>query len=444
MKANLLVLLLLSAALFSATKDEAQAAFDAGNYANAQTIITDVVNAQPEDGADAGVYRLAAEIEFKMDELTQASGYLKKAIEIDGKNEEYRVFWDKLYEINSLMVDGKRSVDSYFYDEAVASYDSVITKYPDFALSYYWKGMVFKQQEDYSTAIENFQLASDANPHVEKYQLAILSIVKELVNIGNDHFRRRDYDEAIASYREALKYKPDFIEASFRLGYALYKTDDLAGSEQVLETGLKTTPDHYTSWKLLGDVKQKLSKTKSDSAEINALLEAAIESYSNAVMANPNYDKAYYAKAMVLNSNGRKDESVQELKLATQVNPEYAKAWELLGTLYNEMEKYDDAIDCFSNAVKSSDKKYKKFVHYYRMSEIYNLQKNYSMAKESAETAIDLKDNYAPAWFELGLAEKCLGNEAAAKFAFENSGKDKQWRKPSEFQLEHIDKPCED
>ena len=41
--------------------------------------------------------------------------------------------------------------------------------------------------------------------------------------------------------------------------------------------------------------------------------------------------------------------------------------------------------------------------------------KQYENAKRSAKESLNIKRNYAPAYFELGMAEKLLGNKIAAK-----------------------------
>ena len=53
---------------------------------------------------------------------------------------------------------------------------------------------------------------------------------------------------------------------------------------------------------------------------------------------------------------------------------------------------------------------------------------NFSDAKIAAKACIDIKRKYAAAWYELGIAEKNLGNKAAAKIAFKEASKDRKWK----------------
>ena len=55
---------------------------------------------------------------------------------------------------------------------------------------------------------------------------------------------------------------------------------------------------------------------------------------------------------------------------------------------------------------------------------ITNIQTKYKEAKIAAKESLRIKQNYAPAFFELGLAEMNLCNIVAAKDAFEKARED--------------------
>ena len=60
--------------------------------------------------------------------------------------------------------------------------------------------------------------------------------------------------------------------------------------------------------------------------------------------------------------------------------------------------------------------------------------------ESDAKKSLEIKRNYAPAYFELGIAEKSLGNKIAAKDAFEKAKKDRNWRKSAQFELDMLSK----
>jgi tetratricopeptide (TPR) repeat protein len=68
------------------------------------------------------------------------------------------------------------------------------------------------------------------------------------------------------------------------------------------------------------------------------------------------------------------------------------------------------------------------------------MKNQYENAKKSAKECLNIKRNYAPAYFELGISEKALGNKVAAADAFEKAKKDKNWRKSAQFELDKLSK----
>ena len=49
---------------------------------------------------------------------------------------------------------------------------------------------------------------------------------KDHFNRGNDYYEQGDYEKALASYKEAIRIKPDFAEAHYELGRIFDKTED--------------------------------------------------------------------------------------------------------------------------------------------------------------------------------------------------------------------------
>ena len=71
---------------------------------------------------------------------------------------------------------------------------------------------------------------------------------------------------------------------------------------------------------------------------------------------------------------------------------------------------------------------------------MYNLQKQHEDAKKAAKDCLNIKRSYAPAYYELGVSEKALGNKVAATDAFEKAKKDKNWRKSAQYELDMLKK----
>ena len=104
----------------------------------------------------------------------------------------------------------------------------------------------------------------------------------------------------------------------------------------------------------------------------------------------------------------------------------------------NTQERWDDAFNSLSTATALDSKKNKAW---FLLAQSQNAKGLCDDAKESSRVALDLKSDYAPALFELGLAEVCLGNKTAALAAFENARKNRSWRKNAEYEIDKIKNP---
>ncbi|MGH7341838.1 MAG: tetratricopeptide repeat protein, partial [Candidatus Rokuibacteriota bacterium] len=66
---------------------------------------------------------------------------------------------------------------------------------------------------------------------------------REALELGRAAMARGDMTTAAASFREALRLRPDLVEARERLGLALYELGDLDGSVEELRALLRQHPD---------------------------------------------------------------------------------------------------------------------------------------------------------------------------------------------------------
>ena len=64
-----------------------------------------------------------------------------------------------------------------------------------------------------------------------------------------------------------------------------------------------------------------------------------------------------------------------------------------------------------------------------RLAGVYNEKTLYTKSRENAKASLKYKKNYAPALFELGIAELNMCNKLAAKEAFNIAKRDRNYRK---------------
>ena len=121
------------------------------------------------------------------------------------------------------------------------------------------------------------QALSESKLLLEKFPNSVI-----LYNIyGASNAALMQFDTAIESYNQALKIKPDYVEAYYNMAVA--------------------------------------QNDKGDS-------DAAIESYKEVLKIKPDYAEAYNNMGVAQNDKGDSDEAIESCKQALKIRPEYADA----------------------------------------------------------------------------------------------------------------------
>lgn len=132
----------------------------------------------------------------------------------------------------------------------------------------------------------------------------------------------------------------------------------------------------------------------------------SILSFKKAISLNKKYDSAYLELARVYASAGKADSAVISLNQATKLIPGFTGAYVLMGDLYRDYIKNPDlAIANYLNALKidSSNK-----TTYYSLAWCSNAKGYYREAIKYGIKALEIDNNYKPAYNELGHAYRQL------------------------------------
>ncbi|MGV0025085.1 tetratricopeptide repeat protein [Phormidesmis priestleyi] len=272
---------------------------------------------------------------------------------------------------------------------------------------YLKRGLIFTASQDHKAAIASYDQALKYKP--------------------DDHFvwycrgialsKLERYEEAIASYDQALKFKPDYGEAWDDRGTAL---DKLGRYEEAIvnyNNALQIEPDDYNS-----------AVSRSISLIYLNRYEEAISSYDSIFTFVPHDGDSLYFRGLLLKLGSHKEwrqVTLRELKKITQaintatqeltpLMAERAKQPDLveeklqqlkgfLLSLINQAEaikqisqtellaKLADAIDCFDQAIKNQPN-YSEA--YYSKAECYGLQGQVELAIATLKQAIALSPKY--------------------------------------------------
>lgn len=84
----------------------------------------------------------------------------------------------------------------------------------------------------------------------------------------------------------------------------------------------------------------------------NEEYETAIQSFSSALKLDSDYVDALNNRGFARMKLGQLDAALVDLQRTVQLNPDYTTAWNNCGLLYMQQEKFSEAVDAFSEAVR--------------------------------------------------------------------------------------------
>ena len=160
---------------------------------------------------------------------------------------------------------------------------------------------------------------------------------------GDFYAFKREYNEAIEYYREAVRTNPANAAAYHSLGNLLTKLGRYDEAERAYEEAIKITPANtaivrFNLGNLLDDLK------RCDEAE---------KEYREAIRINPDLAAAHTNLGILLKGSERYDEAEEEYREAIRADPDDAKAHNNLGSLLKNLKRYGEAEEEYREAIRA-------------------------------------------------------------------------------------------
>lgn len=173
-------------------------------------------------------------------------------------------------------------------------------------------GIALRAQGKLDEAIATFRRAIRVKPDVALFHF----------NLGAMLHECRRFDEAVVAYRQAIQIKPDYAEAYSNLGTALRDLDKLEEAITVQRQAIRLKPSVASAHCNLGAALYDQGR-----------LEEAIASYRRAISLEPNFDVAHGNLGAALIELGRSLEGRSTLEHAVHLAPRNIKHRRYLGEL---------------------------------------------------------------------------------------------------------------
>lgn len=140
----------------------------------------------------------------------------------------------------------------------------------------------------------------------------------------------RQPQRAIAEYRLALRFNPDFALAASALAYQLGTQQRYAEAEPLLRDSLRVDPRNADTWFNLGFVCDKLREPAKAAA-----------AFREAVALDPKLDRAWYGLGLALAAQGEHEQAAQAFERAASLKPMNGHIWYQLGMAYHALHQPD-------------------------------------------------------------------------------------------------------
>ncbi|MEQ9623550.1 tetratricopeptide repeat protein [Coleofasciculus chthonoplastes] len=198
------------------------------------------------------------------------------------------------------------------------------------------------------------------------------------------------YEEALASYDQAISLQPDFYQAWGNRGGAL---SELGRNEEALtsyDQAISLQPDYYKTWENRGIVLSELGR-----------YEEALASYDQAISLQPDFYQAWSNRGVELDKLGRHEEALASYDQAISLQPDFYQAWSNRGVELDKLGRHEEALASYDQAISLQPDFYQVWVN--RGGVLSELGRN-EEALANFDQAISLQPDYYKTWVNRGVA----------------------------------------
>ncbi|MBL7777061.1 MAG: tetratricopeptide repeat protein [Chitinophagales bacterium] len=279
-----------------------------------KSALTDMFIALSLDSVRPEFYVYAAELFKQTGEPQRGIVLMDKAIVTDSFNTAYYVKAAELSYIDTTMKGN--------YIIAMNYLNTAISKDPQNADIYFFKGNVFKEMKDTAKAISSFQTATELNPQYYDAYVQIGLLLKQ----RNDKNAEKYFDNAIKvkeNAEDALYAKANLQKEE---GLKLYDAGKIPQSTIRLQTAIETfkqaiTANHRNIEAYMGVA---FCYYQIDSVP------QAYEYYDKAIKISPLYAGAYFSKGLCAEDLGKINEAIMLYENCLNIDPNFTRAKEHL------------------------------------------------------------------------------------------------------------------
>ena len=289
--------------------------------------------------------------------------------------------------------------------QAAGVYSHILALMPDQPDALHLMGVIQRQRGDYPGAEKLINQAIQCDSGVPIYH----------VSLGDVFQAAGELKTAVQCYQEALRLKPDLVEALCNLGNAWREQGDFQQAIDCYQKGLAVNPASADLYNNLGLAHYQ--ENKSDSA---------LACFKKAIGLSPDFADAYNNLGNVYREQLNFDDAVQQYRQALALSPDNAAVNHNLGIVLQMQQKIDQARVYYQRTIDLNPVNPGALNN---LGKLYHDSNQLDQAIRCYQKAIQLEPAHADAHFNCALSLLMKGEFSAGWQEYEWRFKRKKWRK---------------
>lgn len=228
------------------------------------------------------------------------------------------------------------------------------------------KGLAFLVQNDFDSAIQNFDKAIAFKP-----TYAVL-----FYNRASAYYNKNDLDRALEWLEQTIKLNADFDLAYYLRSYIYSNKNELEKADQDINKAIELNPNESDYYSQRGNL--NLIRKNNDEA---------IKDFNRATIVAPNEPQSYESLARAYAYLKKFDLAEKNFNRAIELDPNRANSFAARCFFYFQKDALETALrDCDKAAELDSE----NYLSYKYRGEIYSIKKDYDSALKNFDKAIEL------------------------------------------------------
>jgi len=217
------------------------------------------------------------------------------------------------------------------FNDAKSFCKKIIEEYPKNPDLLNLFGIIHFKMKNYEAAINSFKECIKINPKREGYYN----------NLGGVYKDKENYNEAIKNFNTAIDLNQNYFGAYNNKGLVLKKLGLISEAEEFFLKSIKIKPDFSEAYNNLGILLKEQKR-----------IQEASYSFDNAIYYNSSYAEAYNNKGVLLKDLKIFKDAIECFDKAINIKKNYAEAYYNKALVYSNLNEFEISKACFEQAYK--------------------------------------------------------------------------------------------